>query len=196
MLVLASTSRYRRELLSRLRLPFATFAPEVDETPLPHEPPDHTARRLAIAKAAAAVPAFPEGVIIGSDQVAELESERLGKPGSREHARVQLLSASGREIVFHTAVAVTQAATGQTLSAVVPTTVQFRRIDASQIDAYLDIEQPFDCAGSAKSEGFGIALLERITGDDPTALIGLPLITLTSLLSRFGIDVLANAARR
>jgi septum formation protein len=195
MLVLASTSRYRRELLARLCLPFTTFSPNVDETPTPGEAPEDTATRLAVAKARAAQQAFPQALIIGSDQVAELDGERLDKPGTRERARQQLLRASGREVVFHTAVALLQSSSGRVQSALVPTAVSFRHIDARQIEAYLDLEQPFDCAGSAKSEGFGIALLERIAGDDPTALIGLPLIALTSMLTEFGVDVLANATR-
>jgi septum formation protein len=196
MLVLASTSRYRRELLSRLCLQFTTFSPGVDETPAAEETPEHTALRLAVAKAQAAVPTFPQGLIIGSDQVAELDGERLDKPGTRERARDQLLRAGGREVVFHTAVALHRASTNETLTAIVPTAVRFRRIAAAQIDSYLDLEQPFDCAGSAKSEGLGIALLDRISGDDPTALIGLPLIALTSMLTRFGVDVLAASASR
>jgi septum formation protein len=191
MLVLASTSRYRRDLLSRLRLPFTTFSPDVDETPELTEPPEGTALRLAVAKARAAERSFPHALIVGSDQVAELDGVRLDKPGSRERAREQLLSASGREVVFHTAVALLRAASGETLSAVVPTTVRFRSMTPKQIDAYLEMEQPFDCAGSAKSEGLGIVLLDRIGGDDPTALIGLPLIALSSMLARFGVEVLS-----
>jgi 7-methyl-GTP pyrophosphatase len=189
MLVLASTSPYRRELLSRLRLKFATFSPDVDEAPAAGETPECTALRLAGAKARAAVSAFPDALIIGCDQVAELDSIRLDKPGNRERARAQLRHASGREVVFHTAVMLLRAATGETLSAVVPTTVRFRNITAAQIEAYLDLEQPYDCAGSAKSEGLGITLLERVAGDDPTALVGLPLIALTSLLAQFGVHL-------
>jgi septum formation protein len=194
MLVLASTSRYRRELLSRLRLQFTTFSPDIDESPAPGESPERTALRLAEAKAQAAVGAFPHALIIGSDQVAELDGLRLDKPGNRERARVQLLHASGREVVFHTAVTLLRAETGASASAIVPTTVQFRAITPQQVDAYLDLEQPYDCAGSAKSEGLGITLLERIAGDDPTALIGLPLIALTSMLTRFGVQLPAAHA--
>ena len=189
MLVLASTSRYRRELLSRLHLQFTTFSPDVDEAPAPGETPEQTALRLAAAKARAAVSAFPDALIIGSDQVAELDGMRLDKPGDRERARAQLRHASGREVIFHTAVTLLRASTGETLSAMVPTAVRFRNITAHQIDAYLELEQPYDCAGSAKSEGLGITLLERIAGDDPTALIGLPLIALTSLLAQFGVHL-------
>jgi septum formation protein len=189
MLVLASTSRYRRELLSRLRLQFTTFSPDIDESPAPGESPERTALRLAEAKAQAAVGAFPHALIIGSDQVAELDGLRLDKPGNRERARAQLLHASGREVVFHTAVTLLRAETGASASAIVPTTVQFRAITPQQVDAYLDLEQPYDCAGSAKSGGLGITLLERVAGDDPTALIGLPLIALTSMLTRFGVQL-------
>ena len=194
MLVLASTSPYRRELLSRLRLKFATFSPDIDEAPAPGETPERTALRLAGAKARSAVGAFPDALIIGSDQVAELDGVRLEKPGNRAHAREQLRHASGREVVFHTAVVLMRAATGETLHAIVPTAVRFRPITAQQIEAYLDLEQPYDCAGSAKSEGLGITLLERIAGDDPTALIGLPLIALTSLLAHFGVHLPAHNA--
>ena len=194
MLVLASTSRYRRELLSRLRLQFTTFAPNIDESPAGGESPERTALRLAAAKAQAAVRAFPDALIIGSDQVAELDGLRLDKPGNRERARAQLLHASGRMVVFHTAVMLLRARTGESASAIVPTTVQFRSLTSQQVDAYLDLEQPYDCAGSAKSEGLGITLLERITGDDPTALIGLPLIALTSMLARFDVQLPAATA--
>src|SRR5690349_725629 len=162
MLVLASTSRYRRELLLRLRLPFTTYSPDVDEAPLPAELPERTALRLAVAKARAAQLAYPQALIIGSDQVAELDGVRLDKPGNRERARDQLLRAGGREVVFHTAVALLRASSGDMLSQIVPTSVCFKAVTPAQIDAYLELEQPFDCAGSAKSEGLGIALLERI----------------------------------
>jgi septum formation protein len=190
MLILASTSAYRRELLARLHLEFETFAPRIDEAPLPDESPETTALRLAAAKARSAAAAFPTGVIIGSDQVAELDGLRLGKPGNREHALEQLSRASGREVVFHTAVSVLQAQIGRAQERVVPTRVRFRRLTSSQISAYLDREQPYDCAGSAKSEGLGIALLEQIRGEDPTALVGLPLIALVSLLNEAGLHVL------
>ena len=195
MLVLASTSRYRRELLSRLRLPFTAFSPDVDETPDAGESPEHTALRLAAVKARAAARAFPDALIIGADQVAELDGVRLDKPGSHEKAREQLFRASGREVVFHTAVALLRSSSGEMLTAIVPTVVRFRTMTGAQIEAYLDLEQPYDCAGSAKSEGLGIVLLERIAGEDPTALIGLPLIALSSMLQQFGLDVLAEDAR-
>jgi septum formation protein len=190
MLVLASTSVYRRELLGRLRLPFATFSPCVDETPLSGEAPEATALRLAQAKARAAAVSYPASLIIGSDQVAELDGLRLDKPGSRDRAQEQLQRASGREVVFHTAVTLLEAHSGRTLDKLVPTRVRFRALTASQISAYLDAEQPYDCAGSAKSEGLGIALLEQIQGEDPTALIGLPLIAVVSLLQDAGLSVL------
>jgi len=189
MLVLASTSVYRRELLARLQMEFVTFAPQVDETPLPYEFPEVTALRLAAAKARAAAPFYPTAVIIGSDQVAEIDGVRLGKPGGRERAQEQLRQASGREVVFHTALCVLDVATDRARDRVVPTTVRFRSLTSSQISSYLDREQPYDCAGSAKSEGLGIALLEEIRGDDPTALIGLPLIALVSLLRDAGLSV-------
>jgi septum formation protein len=190
MLVLASTSAYRRELLRRLRLDFSTFAPHLDESPLMGEPPATTALRLAQAKARAAAASYPTALIIGSDQVAELDGLRLDKPGNRERALEQLRQASGREVVFHTAVCLLQAQTGEMRHRVVPTRVRFRPLTPSQISAYLDQEQPFDCAGSAKSEGLGIALLEQIQGDDPTALIGLPLIAVVTLLRDAGLSVL------
>jgi septum formation protein len=190
MLVLASTSVYRRQLLSRLRLPFETFAPRVDETPLPGEPPEATALRLARAKARAAAAEYPDALIIGSDQVAELDGVRLDKPGSRVRAQEQLERASGREVVFHTAAALLQAANGSMQAKVIATHVRFRSLSPSHIAAYLDKEQPYDCAGSAKSEGLGVALLEEIRGDDPTALIGLPLIAVVSLLQSAGVSVL------
>jgi 7-methyl-GTP pyrophosphatase len=190
MLVLASTSAYRRELLARLQLEFETFSPHIDETPLPGELPEATAVRLAQAKARAALASYPTAVIIGSDQVAELDGLRLDKPGNRERAQEQLKRASGRDVVFHTAVALLEAQTGRMRDRVVPTRVRFRPLTRSQISAYLDREQPYDCAGSAKSEGLGIALLEQIRGDDPTALIGLPLIALVSLLHEAGLSAL------
>jgi septum formation protein len=190
MLVLASTSQYRRELLARLRLEFVAFAPHLNEAPLPGENAAGTALRLAQAKARAAVAAFPDALIIGSDQVAELDGLRLDKPGGRERARRQLERVSGREVVFHTAVCVLQAHSGWAQDRIVSTHVRFRALSQSQISTYLDREHPYDCAGSAKSEGLGIALLESIRGDDPTALIGLPLIAVVSMLRDAGVSVL------
>lgn len=189
-LILGSTSRYRRELLERLRLPFEVVAPEVDETALPGEAPAALARRLALAKAHAVAKGHPLAVVIGSDQVAELDGQALGKPGSHDKAVAQLLRLSGRRAVFHTAVAVVRADTGFEAVALAPVTVQFRRLDAAEIERYLRLEEPYDCAGSAKSEALGIALLEAIDSDDPTALVGLPLIRTCRLLRDAGIDVL------
>jgi septum formation protein len=191
MLVLASTSPYRGELLARLRIPFTSFAPNVNETPREGEAPEATAVRLAEDKAHAARGKFPSALIIGSDQVAEVDGVRLDKPGTRERAREQLHLVSGREIVFHTALAVLDAGSGALATEIVPTAVRFRSLASEQIDAYLELEQPFDCAGSAKSEGLGIVLIDRIAGDDPTALIGLPLIALTGMLPRFGVHPLS-----
>ena len=190
-LVLASTSRYRRELLSRLALPFETEAPNVDESPLAGESPDDTAVRLARAKALVVARTHPGAVVIGSDQVAEFEGLRLDKPGTRVRAIAQLEAVSGRTVEFRTAVCVATDAGERTFEALVPTRVTFRPFDRARAERYVDIEQPFDCAGSAKAEGLGIALIAAIVGDDPTALIGLPLIATVSLLQKAGIDPLA-----
>ena len=190
MLVLASTSPYRRELLARLGLPFTVCSPGVDEAPWPGETPADTAVRLAQAKARAGAALYPQAVVIGSDQVAELAGVRLDKPGGHERAAQQLAMLSGRSAAFHTAVAVFNPASGRMQVQLVPTQVQFRRLTRQQIDAYLTREQPFDCAGSAKSEGLGIVLLERIEATDPTALIGLPLIALTGMLQAEGVEIL------
>lgn len=187
-IVLASTSPYRRELLQRLRLPFDVIAPAVDEARLPGEAPLAMALRLAEAKAADVARRVPEAVVIGSDQMAELDGEPIGKPHTHEAAMAQLMRAQGRSMVFHTAVAV--AAGGAIQVASVPTAVWFRRLDASALDAYLRSDRPYDCAGAAKIESLGIALVERVESDDPTALVGLPLIRLTSMLAAAGVDVL------
>lgn len=191
-LVLASSSPYRRALLARLRLPFDWRAPAVDERPRPGESPPDLARRLATAKAAAVASTLTAGLVIGSDQVAVNAGRTLGKPGSRAAAIEQLTAASGRAVLFHTAVCVLDAANGTRHSALVPCTVYFRELDPAAIANYVDTEQPFDCAGSFKAEGLGIVLFERIVGDDPTALTGLPLIALTDLLRAAGCDVLAQ----
>ncbi|HZR68954.1 MAG TPA: Maf family nucleotide pyrophosphatase [Burkholderiales bacterium] len=188
-LVLASTSPYRRALLERLGLPFTVAAPDVAEERLPGEPADAMAVRLARAKALAVASAFPSCLVIGSDQVAECEGRFLGKPGTRERARAQLRALSGREAVFHTAVCVHGTAARSTLGRVVPSRVRFRTLDDATIERYLEREPAYDCAGSAKVEGLGIALLERVESDDPTALVGLPLIALVSLLREHGCDV-------
>ena len=190
-LILASTSRYRRELLQRLRLPFEVVAPEVDETPRPGEAPDALALRLALAKAQAVAALHPQAVVIGSDQVADLHGQPIGKPGSHERALAQLRALSGQRVVFQTAVAVVCAHSGFSDCLLAPVAVQFRLLDDAQIEHYLRTEQPYDCAGSAKSEALGIALLDAIHSDDPTALVGLPLIRTCALLRRAGIDPLA-----
>jgi septum formation protein len=190
-LILGSTSRYRRELLSRLRLPFEVHSPDVDETRLANEAPADLAVRLAQAKARAVASRFPQAVVIGSDQVADLEGDAIGKPGSHERAAQQLRSMSGRSVVFHTAVAVVRESIGFAESALVPVTVRFRRLSEAEIEHYLNAEQPYDCAGSAKAEAMGIALLDAIESNDPTALIGLPLIKTCQLLRQAGLDPLA-----
>ncbi len=188
MLVLASTSPYRRELLARLRLAFTVCSPDVDETPRHGETPAETALRLAQAKAQAGAERYPQALVIGSDQVAEVEGHRLDKPGNRERAAAQLARLSGRHADFHTAVALLDAASGRMQTRLVPTRVRFRTLTTLRIDAYLRKEQPFDCAGSAKSEGLGIALLQSIDSTDPTALIGLPVIALTEMLQASGLE--------
>lgn len=185
-IVLASTSPYRRDLLQRLRLPFSVQAPQVDERALAGEAPRDTARRLALAKAQAVAHGQRGAVIIGSDQVADVDGEALSKPGTHEAALAQLTRMQGREVVFHTALAVIDPRGGQYVEDV-PTAVRFRVLPALQLDAYLRAEQPYDCAGAAKIESLGITLVEAVRSDDPTALIGLPLIRLTSMLAACGI---------
>jgi septum formation protein len=189
-LVLASTSRYRKELLERLRLPFECADPAVEERPLPGEAPAATAVRLAEAKARAAASRFPRALVIGSDQVASCDGVILDKPGSHANAVRQLTAMSGRSACFDTAVALCDARSGAMRSIAVPCRVHFRELSSAQIEDYLRREQPYDCAGSAKSEGLGIALIARIECDDPTALIGLPLIALSTLLQQAGMPVL------
>ncbi|MEY2735229.1 MAG: hypothetical protein RLZ58_638 [Pseudomonadota bacterium] len=191
-LILGSTSRYRRELLSRIGVPFETAAPQVDETPLPGETPAQIARRLALAKARAVTRRFPQAVVIGSDQVADLAGEPLGKPGTHERATEQLRRMRGRTVVFQTALAVVCEATGFTAEDLVPVEVRFRDLSDTEIEHYLRAEQPYDCAGSAKSEGLGIALLEAIHSDDPTALVGLPLIRTCRMIRAAGIELLGG----
>ena len=188
--VLGSTSRYRRELLERLRIPFAVSAPNVDETPMPGEAPQNLARRLALAKAQAAAAMHPEAVVIGSDQVADLNGLPLGKPGEHARAVAQLRQMRGKTVIFQTALAVVCLATGFEQVDLAPVRVVFRDLSDEEIEAYLQAEQPYDCAGSAKSEGLGIALLESIDNDDPTALIGLPLIRTARLLRQAGVKLL------
>jgi len=192
-LILASTSRYRRELLERLRLPFDVCSPEVDESPLPGEMPAALANRLALAKAQAVAARFPDAVVIGSDQVADLDGQSIGKPGTHARAQAQLRSMSGRSVVFQTALAVVCRASDFAAQDLAPVRVRFRELSDAEIDNYLYAEQPYDCAGSAKSEGLGISLLAAIESDDPTALIGLPLIRTAQLLRRAGLDPLLHS---
>ena len=192
-LVLGSTSRYRRELLQRLGLPFTVAAPDVDETPLQGEAPRALALRLALAKAHAVAAQHPDAVVIGSDQVADLHGQPLGKPGTHERASAQLQRMSGETVIFQTAVAVVCAATGFEQVDLAPVEVRFRTLTGDEIERYLHAEQPYDCAGSAKSEGLGIALLARIQNDDPTALIGLPMIKTCSMLRAAGVPLLTGA---
>ncbi len=189
-LILGSTSRYRRELLQRLRIAFDVVSPDVDETPLPGETPHALATRLALAKAQAVAALHPNAVVIGSDQVADLNGEPLGKPGTHERAVMQLQRMRGQTVIFQTAVSVVCQASGFEQTELAQIKVRFRDLSDDDIEAYLRAEEPYDCAGSAKSEGLGIALLDAIDNDDPTALIGLPLIRTTRLLRAAGIDLL------
>ena len=190
-LILASTSRYRRELLERLRLPFEVVAPHVDETPQPGEAPAALAQRLALAKAQAVAALRPDAVVIGSDQVADLDGEPIGKPGTHERAVAQLQRMRGRRITFQTAVAVVRADRAYARVQLAPVGVSFRALGDAEIEHYLRTEQPYDCAGSAKCETLGIALLDAINSDDPTALVGLPLIRTCAMLREAGLDPLA-----
>ena len=189
-LILGSTSVYRRELLERLRTPFSVESPHVDETSLPGERPAELARRLALAKAQAVAERFPGYVVIGSDQVADLNGQAMGKPGTHERAVAQLRQMSGMTVIFQTAVAVICRETGFCQESLVPVKVRFQSLTDREIENYLQAEKPYDCAGSAKSEGLGIALLESIENDDPTALVGLPLIRTSQMLRAAGIDLL------
>jgi len=189
-LVLGSTSPYRRELLSRLHLDFQVAAPDVDETPLPGESPHGLAVRLALAKAKSVAARFPDAVVIGSDQVADMDGEPLGKPGNHDNAVAQLRRMRGRTVVFQTAVSVVCLASGFEQSDLAPVKVKFRSLTDQEIEAYLLAERPYDCAGSARSEGLGIAILDAIESDDPTALVGLPLIRTCRLIRAAGIKVL------
>lgn len=189
-LVLASTSAYRRELLGRLGMQFETARPEIDESALPGEGPASTADRLARAKAQAVAADFPDALVIGSDQVASCEGRRLDKPGTHENAVSQLTWLSGKHARFDTAVCLLDTNGGRIESQVVPCEVHFRTLDPAAIETYLQREKPYDCAGSAKSEALGIVLISRIDTADPTSLVGLPLIALTGLLTRFGASPL------
>ena len=186
-LVLASTSAYRRELLQRFGLPFDVARPDIDESPLPDETPWATAERLAVEKARAVADQFEDALIIGSDQVAYMDDFRFGKPGTVERAIAQLKSMSGRTVIFHTALAVLNTRTGRVQLNAVPTEVRFRTLSDAEIVRYVNKELPLDCAGSAKSEGLGITLLDALRGDDPNALVGLPLIALARMLRNEGL---------
>ena len=191
-LVLASTSRYRRMLLERLGLPFEAVAPQIDETALAGEAPAATAFRLATAKARSVASAYRDALIIGSDQVADCQGQAIGKPGSHENAVAQLQALSGQTVVFHTGLALLDAASGACQTALVDVTSTYRHLTGEEIEGYLRRERPYDCAGSVRSESLGIALFERIESDDPTALIGLPLIQLGRMLAAAGVSVLAQ----
>ncbi|CAN5438961.1 Maf-like protein [soil metagenome] len=195
-LILGSSSLYRKDLLARLGIPFGVLAPDIDESPHPHETPELTALRLARGKAKAVACAMPGTLVIGSDQVATLNGEQIGKPGSHENALSQLQKMRGHQVVFHTAICLWDARekglspTIQVES--VPTVVTFRNLSDNELDAYLRIEKPYDCAGSAKNEGLGIALIAKIESTDPTALTGLPLIALCSMLRNVGVGFFAH----
>ncbi|TWG85476.1 septum formation protein [Cupriavidus gilardii J11] len=191
-LILASSSRYRRELLERLRIPFEVAVPDIDETPLPAEAPEQTALRLARGKADAIAARHPGALVIGSDQVATLDGVQVGKPGSHDKALAQLRWMRGRTVVFHSALCLLDSRSGEAQLRDVLTQATFRELDDAELETYLRLEQPYDVAGSAKSEGLGIALLERVESDDPTALIGLPLIALTTMLRRAGCPLFAG----
>jgi len=193
-LVLGSTSVYRRELLERIRLPFSVAAPHVDETPQPGETPVALARRLALAKARAVAEQYPDCIVIGSDQVADLHGQPLGKPGTHERAIAQLQAMRGQTVIFQTAVAVVCLASGFVQEDLAAVKVQFRDLSDTEIEHYLQAEKPYDCAGSAKSEGLGISLLNAIDNDDPTALVGLPLIRTCRMLRAAGLDLLSTGA--
>ena len=189
LVVLASSSPFRRELLARLQIPFETAVPDADESPLPDEAPAATARRLAEAKARAVAKRYPGALIIGSDQVAASGNLRFGKPGQREHAAIQLRLMRGKEVVFHTGLCLLNSATGRAQVRCIDTYVGFRKLSDAEIESYLDKEDALNCAGSAKSEGLGISLLSYLRGDDPNALVGLPLIALCDMLRAEGLHL-------
>lgn len=189
-LILASTSIYRSQLLSTLQIPFKTAAPDIDETPLPGESAEQTSRRLSQAKAQAVAKVFPDALIIGSDQVALLDGRQIGKPLTHDNAVCQLRAMRGKTVTFYTALTLFNASSGEMQTDVATTQVSFRNLNDDEIERYLKKEQPYHCAGSAKSEGLGIALISRIQGDDPNALIGLPLISLVSMLAKQGVSAL------
>jgi MAF protein len=190
-LVLASTSPFRRELLNKLGLPFATAAPDIDESPLPDEEPESLVKRLSLEKAKAVAPDYPQALIIGSDQVACVDNQVLGKPGSHDKAMQQLKLTSGKTVTFLTGLTLYDSASGNSKTRCETVRVHFRELTDTQIDNYLQREQPYNCAGSFKSEALGIALFSKLECDDPNALVGLPLIRLIDLLKQFGVDVLS-----
>ena len=189
-LILASSSEFRRQLLQKLLIPFNSISPKIDETALEGEKPHETALRLAQEKAKKIGAEYPHALVIGCDQVATLDGEQLGKPGNHQNATKQLQTMRGREVTFHSALCLYNAATGNMQAEVVPYLVRFRQLTDEQIENYLTKEQPYHCAGSAKSEGLGIALMERMIGEDPNALIGLPLIKLITMLQNEGVSVI------
>lgn len=189
-LILASSSPFRRELLTHLQIPFSCISPDVDETPLPNELPQETALRLAQVKARKIGESHADALIIGCDQVATIDNQQLGKPLTHANATRQLRLMRGREVIFHSALCLYNAATQHIQAEVVPYIVRFRNLTDAQIESYLNKEQPYHCAGSAKSEGLGIAIIEKMTGDDPNALIGLPLIALVNMLQNEGFAVI------
>jgi septum formation protein len=190
-LILASSSRYRREVLEKLYLPFECVSPDIDETPFAGESPEQTSLRLAESKAYKVAETYTNALIIGCDQVATVDDLQIGKPGYHENAVKQLTMLSGKEVIFHSAICLYDSASQHMQSTIVPYYVKFKTLTPLQIETYLRLEQPYDCAGSAKSEGMGIALLDYMRGDDPNALIGLPLIALVNMLQQAGIDVLS-----
>ena len=189
-LILASSSVYRHGLLARLRLPFISVSPDIDETPLAGEPPDATALRLALAKAQAVAEMNRRALVIGSDQVADLDGKPLGKPANHESAVRQLQILRGKRVMFHTALCLLDAASGRYQLENIATVVHFRELSDERIERYLRLEQPYDCAGSAKIEGLGVALVHKIESDDPTALIGLPLMALVNMLLNERVEVI------
>jgi septum formation protein len=189
-IILASSSEFRRELLLKLQIPFSSISPRVDETPLTNEKPHETALRLAQDKARKIGADYPHALVIGCDQVATMDGEQIGKPLNHTNATKQLKSMRGRDVTFHSALCLYNAATGNMQAEVVPYIVRFRNLTDEQIENYLNKEQPYQCAGSAKSEGLGIVLIERMIGEDPNALIGLPLIKLINMLQNENISVL------
>jgi septum formation protein len=193
-LILGSSSRYRRELLSRLGISFEVLVPAIDETPLPAESPEETAVRLAKEKAKAIAAIVPNALIIGSDQVATLDGEQIGKPGTHQNALMQLQKMRGKKVIFHTALCLldNRKSPLDVQCSSIPTSVSFRDLPDEELDRYLKIEQPYDCAGSAKNEGLGIAIIEKIESTDPTALTGLPLIALTTMLRKAGVTFFTN----